>query len=128
MLVVPLMSQLALAHHVRGLVLVRQLADDGLQQIVVGDQPLDDAKLVRHQNEAAPGLAQLRQQPDHVDGLGHDDGLVLLASSPGLPLVEGKQQIPRLDHPDDLVQLPVTDREQAVGGPLQQGADLVRSR
>ena len=68
---------LALAHHIGGLVLVRQLADDGLQQIVVGDQPLDDAKLVRHQNEAAPGLAQLRQQPDHVDGLGHDDGLVL---------------------------------------------------
>ena len=34
---------------------------------------------------------------------------------PGTALVEGKQQIPCLDHPDDLVQLPVTDREQAVG-------------
>ena len=39
---------LALAHHIGGLVLVRQFADDGLQQIVVGDQSLDDAKLVRH--------------------------------------------------------------------------------
>ena len=68
---------LALAHHIGGLVLVRQLADDGLQQIVVGDQPLDDAKLVRHQNEAALAWRSSASSRITLMVWGHDDGLVL---------------------------------------------------
>ncbi len=42
-----------------------------------------------------------------------------------MPFVEGKQQVARLDHADHLVQIPVTDREQAVGFALQQDADIL---
>ncbi len=67
-----------IADHVGGLILIRQFADNRLQQVVGGDQPLEHAELVSHQNEAPFRLAQLRQQLNHVDGLRHDNGVVLL--------------------------------------------------
>ncbi len=68
----------AIADHIGGFVFIRQFTDDRFQQVVGGDQTLDHAELVSHQNEAPFRLAQLRQQLNHVDGLRHDNGVVLL--------------------------------------------------
>ena len=112
----------------RGLILVRQLADDGLQQVVGGDQPLDDAELVRHQDEAARAWRSSASSRITLMVWGTMTGSFCLASLGGDCPRSGQTADPGLHHPDDLVQLPVADREQVVRGPLQQGADLRRRR
>ncbi len=105
-----------IADDVRRFIFIGQLADDGLQQVVGGDQPwiTPNSSATRMRlpfawRSSASSLITLMV-------CGTMMGSFCLASSlRGLPFIEGKQQIARLDHPDHLVQIAVTDREQAVG-------------
>ena len=109
-------------------VLVLDLADDLLDQILDGDEPVDAAELVDDERQMLARQAHLQQQVEHPHGGRHEQHLAqdrLQIEGPGSRrAADAAQQILDVDEADDVVEGFAIDRQarMAMGAELAPAA------